>query len=144
MFSFLPGTKMFQFPDLPRPILCIQMSVTRHNSGGVAPFGDPRILVCNDFPWHFAVYCVLHRLLTPRYPPCALCSLTKVWKYSRTAGHCRGFQTTFIGGISEVVLLKYGPQYAVFRVQNRFCLMAFSGWPSRRSFEPARIINTIR
>jgi len=60
--------------------------------------------------------------------------LTKVWNNSRTAGHCRGFQTTFIGGISEVVLLKYGPQYAVFRVQNRFCLMAFSGWPSRRSF----------
>ena len=90
LFYFLPGTKMFQFPDLPRPILCIQMSVTRHNSGGVAPFGDPRILVCNDFPWHFAVYCVLHRLLTPRYPPCALRSLTKVWMCSLTAGHCRG------------------------------------------------------
>lgn len=126
---------MFQFPDLPRPILCIQIGVTRHNSGGVAPFGDPRILVCNDFPWHFAVYCVLHRLLTPRYPPCALCSLTKVWIFSRTAGHCRVFQTTLMVEILENVFLEYGPQYAVFRVQSRFCLMAFSGWPSRRFFE---------
>src|SRR5262245_44753196 len=49
----------------------------RHLLGGVAPFGHPRILACNGSPWHFAVYCVLHRLLMPRYPPCALCSLTK-------------------------------------------------------------------
>jgi hypothetical protein len=27
-------------------------------------------------PWHFAGFRVLHRLLVPRHPPCALCSLT--------------------------------------------------------------------
>ena len=46
--------------------------------GGVAPFGDPRILARNGFPRLFAVYYVLLRLLAPRYPPCALCSLTKM------------------------------------------------------------------
>lgn len=48
----------------------------RHLPGGVAPFGDPRILVCNNYSWHIAVYCVLLRLLVSRYPPCALNSLT--------------------------------------------------------------------
>lgn len=43
LFSFLPGTKMFQFPDLPRAVLWIQTAVAGHYSGGVAPFGYPRI-----------------------------------------------------------------------------------------------------
>jgi hypothetical protein len=67
---------MFQFPSLPRYNLCIQLCVTRHYSGGVAPFGDPRIVDYNVSPRLFAVYCVLHRLLMPRYSPCALCSFT--------------------------------------------------------------------
>jgi hypothetical protein len=81
LFYFPPGTKMFQFPGLPRPVLFY--SDGRHHlidwGGEVAPFGHPRILARNGFPWHFAVYCVLHRLLAPRYPPCALRSLTNVW-----------------------------------------------------------------
>ena len=34
---------MFQFPRFPRPGLCVQPGVTRHNAGRVAPFGDPRL-----------------------------------------------------------------------------------------------------
>jgi hypothetical protein len=75
LFYFLPGTKMFQFPDLPPRTLCIQVRVTRHYSSGVAPFGDPRMEGCNAYPRIFAVYYVLLRLLAPRYPPCALSSL---------------------------------------------------------------------
>jgi hypothetical protein len=30
LFYFLPGTKMFQFPDLPRADLFIQSTVVRH------------------------------------------------------------------------------------------------------------------
>jgi hypothetical protein len=30
LFYFPPGTKMFQFPGLPRSVLCIQTGVTRH------------------------------------------------------------------------------------------------------------------
>jgi hypothetical protein len=67
---------MFQFPSLPRYNLCIQLCVTGHYSGGVAPFGYPRIADYNVSPRLFAVYCVLHRLLMPRYSPCALCSFT--------------------------------------------------------------------
>src|SRR4029450_12472400 len=78
LFSFLPGNKMFQFPDLPRAALFIPRPSPDIYSGGVAPFGYPRIVVCNDSPWHFAVCCVLHRLLAPRYPPCALSSLTNI------------------------------------------------------------------
>ncbi len=78
LFSFHPGTKMFQFPDLPHSALFYSDGCRRHSLGGVAPFGYPRILACNGSPRHFAVCCVLHRLLAPRYPPCALCSLTNV------------------------------------------------------------------
>ena len=76
LFSFLPGTKMFQFPDLPPDDLCIQSTVVGYYSYRVAPFRYPRIKVCNDSPWHFAVCCVFLRLLAPRYSPCALSSLT--------------------------------------------------------------------
>ncbi len=74
---------MFQFPSLPRYNLCIQLCVTRHYSGGVAPFGDPRIVDYNVSPRLFAVYCVLHRLLMPRYSPCALCSFTILQSHIR-------------------------------------------------------------
>jgi len=78
LFSFTPGTKMFQFPDLPLSTLFYSgRSYRAFTLGRVAPFGHPRISACNGSSWLFAVYCVLHRLLAPRYPPCALCSLTK-------------------------------------------------------------------
>jgi hypothetical protein len=93
---------MFQFPGLPPRALWIQTRVTRHYSSGVAPFGDPRIVAYNGFPRLFAVYCVLHRLLAPRYPPCALCSLTNVWNDINSpfvAGHYKVFPDKIIGGI---------------------------------------------
>jgi hypothetical protein len=126
LFYFPLGTKMFQFPSLPPLTLCIQMRVTRYYSGRVAPFGHPRITARNGFPWHFAVYCVLHRLLAPRYPPCALRSLTNVWILFSIGRTPKSTQTK--------LLVEYGPQYVVFRVRKP----AFRwprGWP-RRSFGP--------
>jgi hypothetical protein len=41
--SFPPGTKMFQFPGLPLPALCIQAGVRAHYHAWVSPFGNPRI-----------------------------------------------------------------------------------------------------
>jgi hypothetical protein len=93
---------MFQFPGLPPRVLWIQTRVARHYSSGVAPFGYPRIGAYNGFPWLFAGYCVLHRLLAPRYPPCALCSLTNVWNdinSSFVAGHHKVYPDKIIGGI---------------------------------------------
>ena len=43
LFSFPPGTKMFQFPGFSPHELCIHSWVTRHYSRWVSPFGDLRI-----------------------------------------------------------------------------------------------------
>ena len=44
LLSIPRGTKMFQFPRLPHPTLYIQVSVTRHYSSRVSPFGHPRFI----------------------------------------------------------------------------------------------------
>jgi hypothetical protein len=41
-------------------------------------------VVCTS-PRLIAAYRVLHRLLVPRHPPCALCSLAKKGHYSKEA-----------------------------------------------------------
>jgi hypothetical protein len=41
--SFPPGTKMFQFPGLPPPALCVQAGVHAHYHVQVSPFGNPGI-----------------------------------------------------------------------------------------------------
>ncbi len=43
---------------------------------GVSPFGDPRVKACSGSPGLIAAIHVLHRLLLPRHPPCALSSLS--------------------------------------------------------------------
>jgi hypothetical protein len=43
LFSLPAGTEMFHFPAFPPHTLCIQMRVTRHDSGWVPPFGHPGI-----------------------------------------------------------------------------------------------------
>ena len=62
---------MFQFPGL------APFRVTGHDSSRVAPFGNPRISVCIDYPWLIADFYVLHRLLVPRHPPYALRNFAK-------------------------------------------------------------------
>ena len=41
--SFPLGTKMFQFPSLPLPTLCIQVRVPAHYHWWVSPFGNPGV-----------------------------------------------------------------------------------------------------
>ena len=43
LISLPRGTEMVHFPRFALSTLCIQVVVTRHDSGGVAPFGNPRI-----------------------------------------------------------------------------------------------------
>jgi hypothetical protein len=45
LFSFPPGTEMFQFPGLACATLYIQVAIL-----GVAPFGNPRINACFQLP----------------------------------------------------------------------------------------------
>src|SRR3979490_2370783 len=68
---------MFQFPACPLPGLYIQPGVPGHYSRRVAPFGNPRIKRSLAAPRGLSQQrYVLHRLLVPRHPPCALSSLT--------------------------------------------------------------------
>ena len=76
-FLSLPrGTEMSHFPPLASFRLCIQRTMT-----GLHPVGFPHSdipgskTVCVS-PRLIAAYHVLHRLLVPRHPPCALSSLT--------------------------------------------------------------------
>ena len=50
LLSLPLGTKMFQFPRLPLPILYIQIRVTRHYPSRVPPFGHPRFKACLAAP----------------------------------------------------------------------------------------------
>ena len=43
LFSLPVGTEMFHFPTFPLSTLYIQIEITRHYSGWVSPFGNPRI-----------------------------------------------------------------------------------------------------
>ena len=67
---------MFQFTGFPLSDLCVQSEVTAHYDRRVSPFGDLRINAYLRLP---AAYRVLRRLLVPRHPPYALCSLILVF-----------------------------------------------------------------
>ena len=85
VLSFPQGNEMFQFPWLPPARLCVQREVARHHSCGVAPFGDPRVRQLAADRGLSQRCHVLHRLATPRHPPCALTCLCR----SVTASGCR-------------------------------------------------------
>ena len=50
LISFRRATEMFQFAHGPRAILYIQMAVSRHHSGRVAPFGFSRLIARMQLP----------------------------------------------------------------------------------------------
>jgi hypothetical protein len=57
--------------------LCIQLMVTEYCSAGFPHSDTHGSVPAFGSPWLFADRCVLLRLLVPRHPPYALCSLTK-------------------------------------------------------------------
>jgi hypothetical protein len=78
LISFPTGTEMFQFPAFAPPGLCIQPGVTP--SACTVATGCPirRSQDQSSFdssPGLIAACRVLHRLITPRHPPCTLSSL---------------------------------------------------------------------
>lgn len=50
LISVPAGTEMFHFPACRSHRLWIQRWVSRHDAGGVTPFGDPRINACLRLP----------------------------------------------------------------------------------------------
>ena len=75
LFSLPPGTKMVHFPGFASYGLCIQPQILEDYSSGF-PHSEisGSTLVCSS-PKLIAAYHVLHRLPSPRHPPCALSSL---------------------------------------------------------------------
>src|SRR5580700_10337617 len=76
LFSFPPGTEMVHFPGFARTRLCIYRAVIRFCRIGFPHSEIPGSMPTCGSPRLIAACHVLHRLLLPRHPPCALSSLT--------------------------------------------------------------------
>jgi hypothetical protein len=50
LISSRRATEMFQFTRCPPTCLCVQQAVSRHHSGGVAPFGISGLIACMQLP----------------------------------------------------------------------------------------------
>src|SRR6185437_13734710 len=74
-FLFLRVLRCFSSPGLPPSILWIQMAVPALQAGGLPHSEIPVSKLTYSSPGHIGVRPVLHRLLAPRHPPCALSSL---------------------------------------------------------------------
>ena len=74
--SFPPGTEMVHFPGFARARLWIHRAVWRVYLHGFPHSEIPGSKPVCGSPRLIAAYHVLHRLLLPRHPPCALSSLT--------------------------------------------------------------------
>ena len=76
LLSFPPGTEMVHFPGFARARLWIQRAVRRVYRRGFPHSEIPGSKPACGSPRLIAACHVLHRLLLPRHPPCALSSLT--------------------------------------------------------------------
>ncbi len=79
LISFPPGTEMFQFPGFAPYGLYIHPQVMPSACAVTPGFPirrSPDLSLFDSSPRLIAAYHVLHRLSTPRHPPCTLSSLT--------------------------------------------------------------------
>ena len=76
LFSLPPGTEMVHFPGFARTRLWIHRAVRRFYPRGFPHSEIPGSKPACGSPRLIAACHVLHRLLLPRHPPCALSSLT--------------------------------------------------------------------
>ena len=74
--SFPPGTEMVHFPGFARARLWIHRAVRGFYPRGFPHSEIPGSMPACGSPRLIAACHVLHRLLLPRHPPCALSSLT--------------------------------------------------------------------
>lgn len=71
-FLFLGVLRCFSSPGLPLATLCVQVGVPAVDAGGLPHSEIPGSKPAYGSPGHIGVRPVLHRLLAPRHPPCAL------------------------------------------------------------------------
>ena len=102
IISFPPATEMFQFAGLPPTGLCIQPEVTGRTPAGFPHSDISGSKSARDSPKLFAACHVLHRLLAPRHPPSALCSLTTTATHQEVSCHVvRDTPCTQLGEIED-------------------------------------------
>ena len=82
-FLFLRVLRCFSSPGLPPTILYIQMAVLALLASGLPHSEISGSMFTYNSPKHIGVRPVLHRLLAPRHPPCALNSLILLTSYFR-------------------------------------------------------------
>src|ERR1700676_4206136 len=83
--SFPPGTEMVHFPGFARARLWIHRAVRGFYPRGFPHSEIPGSKPACGSPRLIAACHVLHRLLLPRHPPCALSSLTTKFTQHTTA-----------------------------------------------------------
>ncbi len=72
LFSSPRGTEMFQFPRLPPCTYAFSARYRPMTAGGFPHSDIHGSTLAYSSPWRIGVRPVLHRLLAPRHPPCAL------------------------------------------------------------------------
>ena len=77
LISFPRGTEMFHFPRLPSCGYGFTTGYRPSPTGGFPHSDIPGSMPACGSPRRIGAYPVLHRLLAPRHPPCALLRLTK-------------------------------------------------------------------
>ena len=95
LFSLPAGTEMFHFPAFPPHSLCVQLRVTTHNRQPGFPIRTSwdQSSVINS-PRLIADSHVLHRLLMPRHPPCALKNLATQKPHNMQNMSCKMLAST--------------------------------------------------
>src|SRR5690625_85380 len=87
LLSLPPDTEMFQFPGL--PYITYEFSYIHYSiTNSRLPHSEiPGSKLTYSSPRHIGVSPVLHRLLVPRHPPCALSYLTNLLYYYATSAY---------------------------------------------------------
>ena len=132
--SFPAGTEMFQFSAFATRDLCIQSRSVRVSRDHHLFDGFPRLI---------AVFRALQSLLTPRHPPCALCSLTTRIECSRRTIETELRRQTFRDSTTGLVLCVLvfcsgsSPASAPTPPRAVTYFLAACSRPTRRNFERA-------
>src|ERR1700690_471896 len=115
--SFPPGTEMVHFPGFARARLWIHRAVRRVHLRGFPHSEIPGSKPACGSPRLIAACHVLHRLLLPRHPPCALSSLTTKFTQHTAISLCRDVACYVSPRKSHPTPLKlYGPLNPAHRV----------------------------
>ena len=143
--SFPSGTEMVHFPEFAHTRLWIHRAVRRFYLRGFPHSDIPGSKPVCGYPRLIAAYHVLHRLLLPRHPPCALSSLTT--KFTRhTAASLPAFSYS-LSAISETTtrLRKFhGPDFPAHRaLSTSKCFRTPAGFSlgTHKNLQPCRLPN---